>query len=71
MQVFTGACFVICGVVLLAMFHRYIVQPAFTPLPDGGFGEIYGPVAFFRPLVYGLCVALVAIGSIIVLVYRP
>ena len=59
----------VAGVVLAAagvgaglLFKWSVVDPAYTPLPDGHFGELYGPVSFIRLPVYFLCAYLVAAG---------
>jgi hypothetical protein len=65
MKTITGIVFVMSGLVCLVLFKRFFVDPAFTPLPNGGFGELYGPVSFFRIPVYGLCILQSLLGCLI------
>jgi hypothetical protein len=69
MKVITGVLFMICGAVMYLTFELFIVRPAMTRKPHGGFGELYGPVAFMRYPVYGVCLVSVMIGLIIVLAF--
>jgi len=41
-----------------------------TPLPEGGFGEAYGPISVLRYVVYTLCALHVAVGVLIMVVYK-
>jgi hypothetical protein len=62
-----GALFVLCGLSGALLFKTELVDPAFTPLPNGNFGEMYGPVAFMRPYVYVACALSACAGTAIVL----
>ena len=44
------------------LFKWSVVDPAYTPLPNGHYGELYGPVSFLRFPVYVLYGCLVAAG---------
>lgn len=47
-----GVCAVILGLTILLLW-RFVIYPSATkPLPDGQFGELYGPVAYFSPWIY-------------------
>lgn len=50
------------GLILLFLFKFYLVNPAFTKLPNGNYGELYGPISFFRIPVYILLCILLIIG---------
>jgi len=39
---------------LAVIAHTRIIQPAMTPGPDGTYGEVYGPVSYFRWPFYTL-----------------
>ncbi|TVQ01006.1 MAG: hypothetical protein EA381_06385 [Planctomycetaceae bacterium] len=66
MRTLTGIVFIAAGVACLFMFRAFFVLPAFTRLPDGGYGELYGPVSFFRIPIYGASIFLILVGASIV-----
>jgi hypothetical protein len=46
-----------------AAFLRFLVVPSYcTQRADGTYGELYGPVHFFSPYIYGASIVLVSIG---------
>ena len=51
-----------CSAVLFGTFQCFVVNPAFKKLPDDGFGELYGPVSFFRIPVYVTIAVIVIMG---------
>jgi hypothetical protein len=69
-RIITGIVFVLSAVVLVCMFRLFIESPAFRPSSDGAYGEMYGPVAFGRFIVYGLCLIQALVGVVIVWIGR-
>ena len=66
----TGVILAATGGVAALLFKFFIVHPAYTPLPNGHYGEMYGPVSYFRIPIYIVCglifvagLASVAIGA--------
>jgi hypothetical protein len=58
-----GVALSLCGTVAEWLFKSTVVAPAFTPLQDGGYGELFGPVSLVRLPVYALCGGCIAIGA--------
>lgn len=60
------------GLILLATAVAFateilVIRPAFTPLPNGMYGEMFGPVSHLRGPFYGICVGVAAIGAGVIL----
>lgn len=51
-------CLLICSsIILIALFEYSVVQRAYTPKPNGNYGELYGPVSFLRiPIDAGMVI---------------
>ena len=43
-------------------FKLFVVDPTFTKLPNGNYGEAYGYVSFLRLPVYVMCGLVILIG---------
>ena len=66
MRVVGGISLIVCGIAIFASFKYFLVDPAYTHLPSGGYGELYGPVSFFRIPVYVLCILTIAVGILLI-----
>jgi hypothetical protein len=66
MKSLIGKFFLVVVPVVFIIF-KIIERRAYTPLPNGNFGEIYGPVSFFRVPVYVICACLLVVGLVLVL----
>jgi hypothetical protein len=42
----------VLSIIALILFKVLVVNPAYEKLPDGHYGEMHGPVAFFKEAVY-------------------
>ena len=58
----TGVLLAATGAVAALLFNFLVVRPAYAPLPDGSYGEWYGPVSSLRVPAYAACGLLVAAG---------
>lgn len=67
MRLVGGAACALVGTTGLLYFKLALVDPAFTARADGTYGEMYGPISFFRIPVYVLCLALIVVGALIAL----
>ena len=65
-----GACAAIAttAAVVAMLFKFFVVHPAYTPQPNGNYGELYGPVSYFRIPIYFACGLFFLIGVAGVLV---
>ena len=61
-RVTTGIMISAAGAVAALLFRLLVVGPAYTPLPDGSYGEMFGPVSFARIPVYVACGLLIVAG---------
>ncbi len=62
------------GTIAALVFKVAVVAPAYTPLPGGGYGETFGPVASIRVPVYVACGTLIVAGlavTAVALAARP
>lgn len=60
-KLFTGLTLMVFAGATLVYWEVFWVRPALTPLPQGGYGEMYGPVSFFRlPIAIGLSLCIAA-----------
>lgn len=48
MKFAAGIILVAVGLILLMVWELYVVPLAYTPTARGTYGEIYGPVSYFR-----------------------
>ena len=55
-------CFYLFGFVAIVLFKYFVVKPAYGPLPNGRYGEMYGPVSFFRIPTYIILGVVVGVG---------
>jgi len=62
MKKMVGPFLILVGVICFLSFKIFFVDPAFTKLPNGNYGELYGPVSYFRLPVYGICILIVIVG---------
>jgi hypothetical protein len=60
-----GCLWVALGVVGIVLFKLFVVNPAFQKLPNGNYGELYGPVSWLRIPVYVLLLAVILFGVIL------
>jgi hypothetical protein len=56
------------GCALILVFHFLIVVPAFTVSSDGFYGEMLGPVSFFRIPVYSIRGLFIVLGLLLAFV---
>jgi hypothetical protein len=63
---YAGYFLVIISVVLFFIFKFYIVKLAYTKLPDGNYGELFGPISYFKNYIYFILVILFISGVICV-----
>ncbi|MBU8902432.1 MAG: hypothetical protein KOO69_06810 [Victivallales bacterium] len=59
-----GLFFVIGSSILLLFFKLYIVRIAYTKLPDGNYGELFGPVSYFKNYIYYILFVLFILGIV-------
>lgn len=59
-----GVLLIVAGIGFGVGFKLLVVDPAFTPRPNGNYGEMYGPVRFARPYVYAGCGAVMLAGVV-------
>ena len=59
--------FIMTGVAGLTMFKLFVVNPAYQKLPDGCYGEMYGPVSNLKMEIYVFFAILIILGLIIMI----
>ena len=55
---------VIISVVSFIIFKFYIVKIAYTKLPNGDYGELFGPISYFKNYIYYILAILFIAGVI-------
>lgn len=55
--------FVIISTVLFVVFKFYVVKIAYTKLPNGNYGELFGPISYFKNYVYCILAILFISGA--------
>ncbi len=59
-----GLFFIIISFVLLLFFKFYVVKIAYTKLPDGNYGEFFGPVSYLKNYIYCILFVLLILGIV-------
>lgn len=56
MKTVLGLLLVVMAAAVAISFKIFIEGPATQPMSNGQYGELYGPVIYFRYVVYALCI---------------
>jgi formate hydrogenlyase subunit 3/multisubunit Na+/H+ antiporter MnhD subunit len=59
-----GLFFAIISTILLLLFKFYVVRIAYTKLPDGNYGELFGPVSYCKNYIYCILFILFILGIV-------
>jgi len=60
-----AACFITMGFGGAGAFKLLLENPAFEKLPNGNFGELYGPVSYFRVPIYTVTSVFIVFGVVL------
>ncbi len=67
---YVGWITILLSVLLCLVFKFYVVEIAYTKLPDGNYGELYGPVSYCKNYVYLLLAIMFVAGTGFLLPWR-
>ncbi len=62
LRLLAGCTLIACAVAASIAYEVILVAPVLVPLPSGNYGELYGPVMYFRRPVHACALAMSLVG---------